>query len=92
MTKFERAKRQTIMKWEWLLENYYESGHYYKCPSCGFCDEHKWYCGECPIYFIEADSCLNNSSFYHQINSERASFTDILAVLIYVHQLQDPAH
>lgn len=98
MTKFERAKRQTLKKWNLLIDEVLQDVCW-SYEDCGFCeayldwtnwktDENK-ICSKCPIKKWNKDSCMKDGSWYDQLNENE--IPDILAVLIYVHQLQDPA-
>lgn len=101
MSKFERAKKQTIKNWEWELAFFYniEDNVDIDCPRCGFCDYYRHWedslestkgygCSDCPIYFDLGRSCSAKNSIFEKWTDGKI---DPMAILIYVHQLQPPA-
>lgn len=85
MTKFERAKRQTIRRWETLLDRKHGTRQR-KYLYCGFCIKYMNHdleniCQNCPIFLLEGKSC----------GKVNFTYNNPMAVLIYVHQLTDPA-
>jgi hypothetical protein len=88
LTKLERAKRQSIQNWIMYAERCLNDGIEIsdEC-DCGFCNEYgdTVGCKKCPVCISNNGiSCLDDNSWYNKINDD--SFTDCLAVLIYIHQ------
>lgn len=85
MTKFERAKKQTLKRWDDRISLYL--GITNKLfEACGFCVAYP--CSGCPIALCSGYKCFDRNGPYAWLTLN--DLPNIWAVLIYVHQLQDP--
>ena len=100
MTKFERAKRQTLKRWESIIEAHI-SGKKGIPLSCGFCTEYAdswvgYICKNCPIYRIHRKPCYHTRWYGKSIDAYLDNLSSdtglILALTIYgwVADLHDP--
>ncbi len=93
-TKLERAKRETLDRWEAILESIMDESKDQVASAnridCGFCKYYEHDCLKCPIGKIEKMDCFGNESYQKLRNNiysfTEKKFTDCLAVLIYIHQ------
>ena len=91
MTKFERAKKQTLKKWEAILWD--RLAYHNESVGCGFCkeymlpilriDQRDHRCRDCPVYKIEGLSCL-----FEILKYDDGTFIFALAILIYVEMME----
>ncbi len=90
-TKFERAKAQTIVRWEYKLLRIL--GLSSKFKWCGFCIEYgQETCRDCPVYLANGSDCCG--SWYRKIHSpypynEEVTIANCLAVLTWLHSLTE---
>lgn len=94
MTKFERAKKQTLERWTYLLDDIL--GYKSIIKSCGFCVEYECSlkgCQKCPIYKLEGRVCAftntYNNIFSAVCKKSKTAIPLILAVLTYIWSLED---
>ena len=98
MTKFERARRQTVLRWRYIITDL-------SVCNCGFCDYYREYnrdrffCKNCPMCKIEGCRCVRTDWYkqwekslrkYIRNGDEDDFFPLTMAILCYLHTMTDP--
>ena len=93
MTKLERAKRQTLERWEWTarrIQHVDRANLLRGIPLCGFCVEYNFPdCSQCPIFIAQGIKCWISSDYQSLLrtlkNNNEHSMLHALAVMVYIH-------